>query len=85
MTRTRIACTSLNTLGLEFRTVASESTQVIAQSLLDHAAIVAALGSNDPNAAEQAMRQHMRNVLHSTSESMAQARVAHGQATVGKP
>jgi GntR family transcriptional repressor for pyruvate dehydrogenase complex len=73
------AATSLNTLGLEFRTVASESTQVIAQSLLDHAAIVAALAANDANAAEEAMRQHMRNVLHSTRESMAQARAAKGE------
>jgi len=79
------AATSLNTLGLEFRTVASESTQVIAQSLIDHAAIVAALASNDANASEQAMRQHMRNVLHSTSESMAQVRSAKAIiAEVGK-
>jgi len=75
------AATSLNTLGLEFRTVASESTQVIAQSLLDHAAIVAALGSNDADAAERAMRQHMRNVLHSTSESMAQAQAEKARAS----
>src|SRR3546814_6908702 len=31
------AASSLNTLGLEFRTVASESPRVIEQSLLDHA------------------------------------------------
>lgn len=79
------AATSLNTLGLEFRTVASESTQVIAQSLLDHAAIVAALAANDAHAAEQAMRQHMRNVLHSTCESMAQARVQSTADKAGQP
>ncbi|MGH8811534.1 MAG: FadR/GntR family transcriptional regulator [Advenella sp.] len=70
------AASSLNTLGLEFRTTASESPEVIAQSLLDHDAIVAALGANDSTAAEQAMRQHMRNVLESTRESMAAARQA---------
>ncbi|MBV6306955.1 FadR family transcriptional regulator [Candidimonas humi] len=70
------AATSLNTLGLEFRTVASESPQVIAQSLLDHAAIVAALAANDQAAAEEAMRQHMRNVLESTQESIRQRQEA---------
>jgi GntR family transcriptional repressor for pyruvate dehydrogenase complex len=68
------AASSLNTLGLEFRTTASESRQVIAQSLLDHAAIVAALGANDGVAAEQAMRRHMCNVLQSTFASIAAAR-----------
>ena len=60
------AASSLNILGLEFRTVASESPQVIAQSLLDHAAIVGALERNDADAAEAATRDHMRNVLEST-------------------
>jgi len=80
------AATSLNTLGLEFRTVASESRQVIAQSLLDHAAIVAALAENDGAAAELAMRQHMLNVLRSTQASIDAAQtqsplVAPGEAS----
>lgn len=74
------AASSLNTLGLEFRTTASESRQVISQSLLDHAVIVDALAANDSAAAEQAMRQHMRNVLKSTWESIAAtARQAKGK------
>ncbi|MCW5257053.1 FadR/GntR family transcriptional regulator [Verminephrobacter aporrectodeae] len=71
------AATSLNTLGLEFRTMASESRQVIAQSLLDHAAIVTALAANDHSAAEHAMRLHMRNVLQSTRESLSTRHAAH--------
>lgn len=64
------AATSLNTLGLEFRKVASESAQVITQSLIDHTAIVAALKANDAQAAEAAMRAHMLNVLNSTRASI---------------
>jgi GntR family transcriptional repressor for pyruvate dehydrogenase complex len=78
------AATSLNTLGLEFRTVASESRQVIAQSLLDHAAIVAALAANDSTAAELAMRQHMLNVLQSTRASMEAARLSQPTAAPGE-
>ncbi len=75
------AASSLNTLGLEFRTVASESRGVIAQSLLDHTAIVAVLAANDSSAAEEAMRKHMRNVLKSTCELMAAARRAKSAPT----
>ena len=74
------AASSLNTLGLEFRTVASESPRVIEQSLLDHAAIAAALAANDPVTAEAAMRRHMQNVLESTRASIAQR--ARAQAPV---
>ncbi|MGX9935721.1 FadR/GntR family transcriptional regulator [Advenella kashmirensis] len=77
------AASSLNTLGLEFRTTASESREVIAQSLLDHDAIVAALGANDSAAAEQAMRLHMSNVLESTRESMAAIRQSEHAFTQG--
>jgi GntR family transcriptional repressor for pyruvate dehydrogenase complex len=76
------AATSLNTLGLEFRTAASESRQVIAQSLLDHAIIVNALAANDAAAAEAAMRKHMQNVLESTRASLA-ARAAEGHEKAG--
>ncbi|RZT94635.1 GntR family transcriptional regulator [Advenella incenata] len=77
------AASSLNTLGLEFRTTASESREVIAQSLLDHDVIVAALGANDSAAAEHAMRQHMSNVLESTRESMAAIRQSEHAFTQG--
>jgi GntR family transcriptional repressor for pyruvate dehydrogenase complex len=70
------AATSLNTLGLEFRTIASESPTVIAQSLIDHAAIVTAIAVNDGAAAEAAMRRHMSNVLVSTRQSIEQRTVA---------
>lgn len=77
------AATSLNTLGLEFRTVASESRQVIAQSLLDHAAIVEALARQDSAAAELAMRQHMLNVLQSTQASIEAAQAQRATGTQG--
>ncbi|OZI34906.1 hypothetical protein CAL29_15745 [Bordetella genomosp. 10] len=78
------AATSLNTLGLEFRTVASESRQVIAQSLVDHAAIVAALAANDGAAAELAMRQHMLNVLQSTQASIEATRTRSARRAQGE-
>jgi GntR family transcriptional repressor for pyruvate dehydrogenase complex len=64
------AATSLNTLGLEFRTLASESRDVIAQSVIDHTAIVVALAAGDATRADEAMRRHMRNVLKSTRDAM---------------
>jgi len=64
------AAQSLNILGLEFRKIASETPSVIAQSIHDHRAIVAALSQHDAEAARAAMVDHMAHVLNSTRASM---------------
>jgi GntR family transcriptional regulator, transcriptional repressor for pyruvate dehydrogenase complex len=61
---------SLYVLGMEYRRMASEKPGVLTQSLRDHEAIVAALSARDPDAAETAMVQHMRNVHSSTLDEM---------------
>jgi GntR family transcriptional repressor for pyruvate dehydrogenase complex len=61
---------SLYVLGMEYRRMASEKPGVLTQSLRDHEAIVAALSARDPDAAETAMVQHMRNVHRSTLDAM---------------
>jgi GntR family transcriptional repressor for pyruvate dehydrogenase complex len=61
----RIAA-SLNVLGMEFRTIASETPAVIRRSLRDHAAVIDAFAARDPDAADAAMQAHMRHVLEST-------------------
>lgn len=61
---------SLYVLGMEYRRVASETPGVIAQSVRDHEAIVAALAAGDPDRTAAAMEQHMRNVDRSTREAM---------------
>jgi DNA-binding FadR family transcriptional regulator len=43
---------------------------VLKQSLADHELIVAAFMARDPDAAEKAMREHMRNVHRSTLDAM---------------
>ena len=63
------ASQSLNVLGLEFRRIASETPDVIATSIEDHRAIVAAIASGDGDAARAAMIQHMNHVLSSTKAS----------------
>jgi GntR family transcriptional repressor for pyruvate dehydrogenase complex len=57
---------SLNVLGLEFRKRASERPETLAQSLLDHRALLDALKARDPEAAARAAEVHMQNVYHST-------------------
>ena len=57
---------SLNVIGLDFRKRASETKGVLAQSLRDHAALLAALRARDPDAASAAAAQHMHNVYQST-------------------
>ena len=59
----------MNVLGMEFRKTASESEAVIGLSIEDHRRILAALRLKKPEAARQAMRQHMENVLRTTKES----------------
>lgn len=64
------AAQSLNVLGQEFRKTASETPNVIATSIDDHRAIVAALRVGDREAARAAMVLHMNHVLQSTQASM---------------
>jgi GntR family transcriptional repressor for pyruvate dehydrogenase complex len=61
---------SLNILGLEFRTIASETPNVIARSIHDHRLIVKAIADADADAARAAMIGHMKHVLVSTRASM---------------
>ena len=61
---------SLYVLGMEYRRIASETPGVLKRSLADHEAIVAAFIARDPDAAEKAMLQHMKNVHHSTLDAM---------------
>lgn len=63
---------SLYVLGMEYRRMASETPGVIQQSLNDHAAIVAAFVTRDPDRAAAAMETHMRNVHLSTRAAMRQ-------------
>ncbi len=64
------AAQSLNVLGQEFRKIASETPNVIAASIADHRAIVAALVRRDAQAARKAMATHMDHVLQSTQAAM---------------
>lgn len=57
---------SLNVLGLEFRTRASETPGVLQQSLRDHRVLLDALKARDPEAAARAAETHMQNVYQST-------------------
>src|SRR5215831_1754503 len=61
---------SLYVLGMEYRRMASETPGVLRQSLADHEAVVATFIARDPDAAEKAMVQHMRNVHRSTLDAM---------------
>jgi DNA-binding FadR family transcriptional regulator len=61
---------SLYVLGTEYRKVKWESPGMLAQSVLDHEAIVKALVSRDPDAVGRAMVGHMTSVHHSTLEVM---------------
>ena len=57
---------SLNVIGLEFRTKASETRGILEQSLEDHHALVKAIRSRDPEAAARSAARHMQNVYQST-------------------
>lgn len=57
---------SLNALGLEVRTRASETPSVLRQSVRDHERLLEALRRRDGAAAAKAAAAHMRNVLAST-------------------
>ena len=61
---------SLYVLGTEYRRVKWESPGMLAQSVLDHEAIVQALVSRDPDAVARAMAGHMTSVHQSTLEVM---------------
>lgn len=62
------AAQSMFILGLEFRKTASESQSVLAGSIRDHEAIVAAVRAGDGSGARDAMQKHMDFVLHTTRE-----------------
>ena len=64
------AAQSLNVLGLEFRKVASETETVLAGSVEDHRAIVAAVRARHPESARRAMAGHMDFVLRTTLEAI---------------
>jgi GntR family transcriptional repressor for pyruvate dehydrogenase complex len=72
------AAQSLNILGLEFRKIASETPSVIARSIRDHRAIVAAISAGDAEAARNAMAAHMSHVLGSTKSSIEAGGTSHG-------
>ncbi|KKB11050.1 hypothetical protein VE25_14805 [Devosia geojensis] len=64
------AAQSLNILGQEFRKIASETPNVIATSIADHRAVLAAIRAGNPAEAREAMATHMDHVLQSTKASM---------------
>ena len=57
---------SMNILGLEFRKVASETSAVLAGSVLQHRNILEAVKAGDPELSRKAMADHMRFVLITT-------------------
>jgi len=61
---------SLYEMGMEYRRAASAAPGVIAQSVADHAEIVAALAARDPERAGRAMERHVENVDRSTRAAM---------------
>lgn len=63
------AAESLNVLGLEFRKIASETRNIIANSVRDHRAIIDCIAVGDAEGARIAMQSHMMNVLRSTKEA----------------
>lgn len=65
------AASSMNVLGMEFRTIASESETVIGGSIDDHRRIVASLAKRDREGARRAMQDHMKAVLRTTKEAVA--------------
>jgi DNA-binding FadR family transcriptional regulator len=61
---------SLYVLGMEYRRVAAETPAVLAQSVADHGAIVAALAARDPAALTAAVERHLHGVYVSTRDAM---------------
>jgi len=57
---------SMNILGLEFRKVASETSAVLAGSVLQHRVILEAVKAGDPELSRKAMVDHMKFVLVTT-------------------
>lgn len=57
---------SLNSLGLEIRKRASESAEVLEQSIKDHQDLLDALKARDSEKAAQSAEKHMHNVYQST-------------------
>lgn len=64
------AAKALYSLGLEYRRVASETPGVIARSAAEHAAIVAALSTRDPDRTAEAMRAHLVSINRTTVDAM---------------
>lgn len=64
------AAQSLNILGLEFRKLASETSEVLTASVLGHLAILKALREGNSQAARKAMAEHMDCVLQTTRRAM---------------
>jgi GntR family transcriptional repressor for pyruvate dehydrogenase complex len=60
----------LYNLGLELRRQATEEPGAIARSTEDHRRIFAAIVAGDPEAAAEAMRQHLNNIEESTLRMM---------------
>jgi GntR family transcriptional regulator, transcriptional repressor for pyruvate dehydrogenase complex len=61
---------SLYLLGLEYRRIASETSGVLRQSLLDHEEIVDALERRDSDGVRRGVEKHLRNVHRSTVDAM---------------
>lgn len=61
---------SLFVLGMEYRRISAESQAVLARSVRDHRAIVAALESRDPEAVADAVARHLESVYVSTRAAM---------------
>lgn len=61
---------SLYVLGMEYRRIAATTPGVLARSLEEHQAIVAALEAHDPDATEAAMLSHLLSVHQSTLKVM---------------
>ncbi len=62
---------ALFVLGMEYRKVAFETPEVLAQSVKDHRAIVSALGARDGAKSEAAMIRHMQTVRDTTIAGLA--------------
>jgi len=70
---------ALYEIGMDYRRIASESPGVIAQSLIDHAAIIDALAARDPERTGAAMEAHVLNVDRSTREAMRRLAAGSGE------
>ena len=64
------AAKGLYGLGMEYRRVASETPGVIARSAAEHAAIIEALATRDPERTAEAMRVHLVSINRTTVDAM---------------